>query len=127
VYELAEFLEPRVFSTWLLRSLLSIVGSYVVVWFLACVLCRLRMLGRDDTMLRVHVGWLIPLTLHCLAWTVIELFVAMSYVELDISLWYAVIFLVPVIASAVLGSEHGHGALQRLGKRAKRLAKEVGK
>lgn len=125
MYELAEFLEPNDFLPWLIRVIGMIAGSYVLVWLVAIVISRLNIFDRDDALLRVYFGWMIPLAVHCMVWATLGLFQATYFVELDISLWYCLLFVAPVVVSAVWGQDHCDNALVRLKRLEKRQANGV--
>ena len=123
--DLAFFLEPMDFLPWLLRVALVVLGSYVVVWLLAVVLYRVRALGYDDAVTRLHFAWLIPMTLQCAGLSYLLLYLCAFYRGLGVSLWYSGVLLVPLLFSAYHGLERSRGIVGRVERARRRLAGEA--
>ena len=105
MYEIKLILEPTEFLPWFGRSVAVILISYVAIWLIALVLWRWQVLSKSDPVLRVELGWLIPLCLHSIVLTALVLYLAIDFKELGISLWHLVVFLVPIVFSVVQGLE----------------------
>ncbi len=103
MYELIELFEPSETVPWLINVILLYAIPYLTVWFIAVILCRLKLFSEDRIIVRVYLGWLFPLCLHTVGSTILLLATAKYYKELGISLWYCMAFLVPVFLSGLLG------------------------
>lgn len=103
MYEIVEFFEPSYVRPWLLKIILLYAISYLAVWAVAFILCRFRWFNEGGVILRVYFGWLVPLTVHSVIFTVFLLASAKYCKELGISLWFCVVYLVPILLSGALG------------------------
>lgn len=103
MYKIVEFFEPSYISPWLLKIILLYAISYLAIWVVAFILCRFRWSNEGGVILRVYFGWLVPLTLHSIISTVFLIASAKYYKELGISLWFCVVYLLPVFLSGALG------------------------
>jgi len=101
--QIIEFFEPSDVGIWLLKIITSYLISYFTIWIVALILSRISWFVEGGIILRVYFGWLVPLTLHSIIFTVFLLYSAKYYKELGISLWYCIAYLFPIFLSGVLG------------------------
>jgi len=112
--QIHEFFGPTTgFGLWSGKMLLLFISSYLVIWLLALVLCRIV----NDAILGVYFGWLLPLTLHAVCVTVLLLSTAIYYKQQDISPGFCFPYLLLFLpASAVSGISLSLKIGQRLEK-----------
>lgn len=108
-----EFFDPTTgFGPWFGKMFLLFIASYLVIWLLAMLLCRMS----QDAILGVYFGWLVPFTLHAILVTVLLLSTAIYYKQNNISPGYCSPYLLFLFVSSVCGLSLSGKINQRLNK-----------
>lgn len=117
-----EFFEPtKGFNIWLGKFILITVGSYLVVWILALILCRVRWIAANDNQLRIHFAWMVPFILHLILSGVVIIFTAIHFKQLGISLGYSIPYMLLILISWNCAYTLNSKAKERIKKLERRL------
>jgi len=87
-------------SIW--RGFLFLICSFLLVWLMASILSRTKIIIQDDAELKVHFGSLISLNIYTIIIVILLLFIGIHYKGLDISLWHILPYLVALFISFFL-------------------------
>jgi hypothetical protein len=113
-----ELFEPVEAGTWILRVILLYVLSYITLWVLAFILSRFKYHKAGGAIFNVYLGWLIPFTMHSVFFVGFLLLSAKYYKDMGLSLWYCLIYLIPVFLDGFLGIDLSRKIRERLKKEA---------
>lgn len=87
---------------WIGKFLLLYILSYLVVWFVAFILCRMKIFfPKKEITLKVYFAWLIPLILHAFFFIVFLIFSLLYFKQWELSPWYSLAYFLPVLISGV--------------------------
>ena len=117
-----EFFEPtNGFNIWLGKFIIISVGSYLAVWLLAFIFCRVRWIDADDNQLRVYFAWMIPFILHLILSGVVIIFTAIHFKQVDISLGYSI----PYLLLTLLSGNWVYTLTSKVNERVRKLERSV--
>ncbi len=102
MFGLVRYLEPSSIGLWLARTFLLYLLTYATVWSVALLIARLGSHEKQDPIMQVYVGWIIPTALHLLLWTTVLLQSMDRFYQVGLSRSYCILYLLPIALDTVM-------------------------